>query len=214
MNVAFLLVGNKKRHVQLAAYMVRTLRKAMPDAQITQQTDLTTKQVAGVDRVVRLAWDGKFLMTYRLLHLSQIAEPTLVLDVDVVVQRDVSELDCVAGDVVLTTRPNGKNKNSELFETMPYNTGVMYVRNPAFFAECLVWCEQAEKKVQRWGGDQLAVAEIVKRGEFDVRTVSGDLYNFSPKRRRDKNTRRAAIVHYKGAERKRWMLDREKGRKG
>lgn len=204
MNIAFLLVG-RKRHARLASFMVSSLRKVMPDAQIIQQTDSVTKAIAGVDRVERLDWNGKQLMTYRLRHLSNLKEPTLVLDVDIVVQRDVSEIEQVEGDIVLTSRHAAKE---ELADAMPYNTGVMFVRNPTFFSDCWEWCKQASSEVQRWGGDQLAVAAVVKDGKFTVSTIPGRIYNFSPKRRGDKRLEQAAIVHYKGADRKRWMVAR------
>lgn len=208
MNVSFLLVG-KNEHTRLATLMVRSLRKAMPQAHITQQTDLTTARIAGVDRVERLRWNGIKLMTYRLKHLANLSEPTLVLDVDVLVQRDVSEIEQIPGDVVLTPREYKEGKKNKLFETMPYNTGVMFMRNPAFFTDCFEWCRQASREIQRWGGDQLAVAAVVNSGKFKVATMPCPIYNYSPRTQKDEVTPGAAIVHYKGLERKLWMMARK-----
>lgn len=210
MNVAFLLVG-KNGHAQLASLMVDSLRRVMPDSVITQQTDMVTDPIGGTDRVERLAWDGKLLMTYRLRHLANLREPTLVLDADVLVQQDVSEIEAIEGDVVLALRygyHRRRAKNAAIMQTMPYNTGVMFARNPAFFEDCLAWCERASRRIQKWGGDQLAVAAVASIGKYNVGTMPGRVFNFSPKRPDDKKLRRAAIVHYKGAERKEWMLDR------
>jgi hypothetical protein len=83
---------------------------------------------------------------------------------------------------------------------MPINCGVMFTRNPAFWAACLEWCAQHE--VTDWYADQLSVAAVHKR--WNTLRLHTDNFNYTPLKRHEDVSRRL-IVHYKG-DRKEWMV--------
>jgi len=197
--VAFLHVGEDLR---LPAVMAASAKRF--GYELVQMTDERTPEVPGADTVVRLAWDGERLMTYRLQHLAALAGPALVVDTDVVFVRDVGHVWERAFDVALTRRtgpafdPNGV----DLAEVMPYNTGVMFSRSQAFWQRCHELCSGFPPEVQRWYGDQYAVRFAAP--EFKVLELPTDPYNYSPGSPEEDVSQRY-VVHYKGS-RKAWML--------
>jgi hypothetical protein len=197
--VAFLHVGDDLR---LAAAMTASAKRFAYE--VVQMTDERTPAVPGADAVVRLAWDGERLMTYRLQHLAALAGPALIVDTDVLFVRDVRHVWERVFDVALTRRngpapdPNGV----DLAEVMPYNTGVMFSRSQAFWQRCHALCRGFPEEVQRWYGDQYAVRFAAP--EFSVLELPVDPYNYSPGSP-DEDVSQRYVVHYKGA-RKEWML--------
>lgn len=208
MNVGFLHVGDDAR---LAEIMVESVRRVMPGVGIVQMTDETTPAVLGVDMVIRRPYDGVHLMTYRLDHLAALHPADwLILDTDVVVQkcvRHVFDSMLVYDAVALTRRygtiigPGGVN----IVELMPYNTGVMFVRDIRFFARAAAACHSFPEHHQRWWGDQLAVKHVVDSGRSIVE-LPCDTYNYSPSSQ-DEDVSDKAVLHFKGP-RKPWMLTR------
>lgn len=199
MKVAFLQVGEDLRLATLMAASARRL-----GYELLQLTDQRTPSVPGVETVLRLPWNGERLMTYRLQHLAALAEPVLIVDTDVLFERDVSHVWDRPFDVALTRRtgpapdPNG----IDLAEVMPYNTGVMFSRSQAFWQRCHALCREFPEEVQRWYGDQYAVRFAAP--EFAVLELPVDPYNYSPAAPEEDVSQRY-IIHYKG-ERKGWML--------
>jgi len=203
MIVAFLHVGED---ATLPELMIESVRKAMPGVRLLQMTDNNTPWL--VDEVQVLPYDGERLMTYRLQHLAARDEQMLVLDTDVIVQRDLSDVFRKRFDVALTrrTRPlmyEGRN----LSQMMPYNTGVMFSRCRAFWQEAYQTCQSAPEDVQRWFGDQLCVRLAAETGHYKVLELPVDKYNYSP-RTADEDVSNRFVVHYKGPTRKDWMIDR------
>jgi len=199
MRVAFLHVGEDLR---LPAVMAASAKRF--GYELVQMTDERTAAVPGVDTVLRLAWDGERLMTYRLQHLAALGGQALIVDTDVVFMRDVRHVWEQVFDVALTRRagpaldPNGV----DLAEVMPYNTGVMFSRSQAFWQRCHELCLGFPPEVQRWYGDQYAV-RFAAPG-FEVLELAVDPYNYSPASREEDVSERY-VVHYKGP-RKEWML--------
>lgn len=203
--VAFLLVGEEQ--VPLATAAVHYVQKAMPRANIVQMTDSVTPAVA---EPLRMPWDGLHLMTYRLAHLAALpATDTLIIDTDVIVQRDISALFDEKFDVALTRRDKSIMwRGIDVGALMPYNTGVMLSRKPEFWEKCHAWCSKAQEEIQNWFGDQMAVKAVVSKPGFDVALLPCEEYNYTPGSVLEDVSDRA-IVHYKGAAgRKQWMLDR------
>lgn len=205
MVVTFLLVGNEQ--IPLAERMVASVRKAMPFVKIVQQTDDVTPAI--VDDVVRIPWDGMKLMTYRLQHLSAMpAGDTLILDTDVWVQQDVTNVfEDRNFDVALTKRDGSIMwRGIDIAKLMPYNTGVMFSRNPRFWQKAHAWCSKAQEEIQNWFGDQMAVKGVCD--QFNVLELPCEEFNYTPSSK-DEDVSNRAIVHYKGAAgRKQWMLER------
>lgn len=204
MLVAFLHVGED---TTLAEIMVRSVRKHMPDARLLQMTDENSPVIEGC-AVQVFPYDGVRLMTYRLRHLAARVEPMLVLDTDVVVQHDLSKVFLKKFDVALTKRTQPlMYEGQNITPMMPYNTGVMFSRCPAFWIECHRLCQGAPEKIQKWWGDQLCVKMEADSGRYKVLELPVDKYNYSPSKE-DEDVSNRFAVHYKGR-RKQWMINRE-----
>ena len=206
MNVGFLHVGTDPT---LAQIMVDSVKRQMPGVGIMQMTDEVTPAVAGVDIVKRMPYTDGRLMTYRLEHLAALPNGHwLILDTDVIVQRDVSWIiqTMYPAKVALTRRtgvilgPGGVN----IVELMPFNTGVMFAKDPEFFRRCAMHCRTLPDHQQRWWGDQLSVKYVVDSG-FHVAELSCDDFNYSPNSK-EEDVSEKALVHYKG-NRKEWLRE-------
>ena len=206
--VAFLYVG---RVSKLAQIMVASVRAAMPDARIVQMSDYATRQVTGVDEIIRKQWDQRLLMPFRLLHVKEFPPgDTIFLDADVVVQKDLSPLFQDDFDVALTFRDHtdpSLRGTPEAYELMPFNTGVMLSRpsGRAFWDEAHRLCLVMPDAHKAWFGDQLAIKEVAASTTLRVKQYPCALYNYSP-RLRDEDISEKFVIHYKGNDRKAWML--------
>jgi lipopolysaccharide biosynthesis glycosyltransferase len=195
--VGFLHVGQDD---SLARIMVESARAFGYD--LIHMTDEETPAIDGC-HVVRIPWDKTRLMTYRLHHLAELAEPNLcVLDTDIIIRRDLSDVWALDFDVALTRRGVTLDTNGQdVAVAMPYNSGVMFCREPAFWAEAHMVCAGFPDKFQTWYGDQLAIKQAVtgfELLELDVRS-----WNYSPRFEGD-YPEQARVLHFKG-KRKDWM---------
>ena len=208
--VAFLYVGRVSKLPQI---MVASVRAVMPGARIIQMSDYETRQVTGVDEIIRKHGNRKLLMPYRLLHVKEFPPgDTIFLDADVVLQKDISHLFQDEFDVALTFRDHtdpSLRKSPEAHELMPFNTGVMLSRASgwAFWAEAHRLCLGMPEAHKAWFGDQLAVKEVAAHTLLSVKQYPCALYNYSP-RLWDEDTSEKFVIHYKGESRKGWMQER------
>ncbi len=206
-SVCFLHVGADHA---IPSFMVASVKAAMPGAEVVQMTDQATSAVPGVDSVIRQDWDGKKLMIYRLAHLAALERTACVLvDTDVVVQRSLAPVFERAFDVALTVRHEPVrtlDKTKDLAPEMPYNTGVMFSREPRFWKAALERCRALPEKQHDWWGDQVSVKQVADTGQFNVLELPCEVYNYSPSTESEDVGERH-VVHYKGA-RKVWMKQR------
>jgi hypothetical protein len=188
----------------LPAMMVASVLKAMPDANIIQMTDSITPRIKGVNEVLRRAYDGVNLMTYRLEHLAALDGEWITLDTDVLVMKDLRTVFDKNFDVALTRRygsilsPDGQ----DIVESMPYNTGVMFSRNKQFWENAYKTLLGMPESAHRWWGDQLSVRLAAEGNRFNVLELNCDTYNYTPKD--DKDRKDVFVYHFKG-NRKEWM---------
>lgn len=207
-NVAFVHVGTASL---IPRIMVRSVKRAMPGARVVHLTDAETRAIDEADATVRRAYDGTFLMTYRLAHLAALPPAdTVFLDTDCVVQRDLSGLFTEEFDIALTRRENiGTDPlGTDVADAMPYNTGVMLSKGSgwAFWHNARDYCEQLPDSHRRWWGDQLAVKAIAEIAPLRIMQLPCQFYNYSPGSA-DEDVSDKYVVHYKGR-RKPWMIHR------
>ena len=199
----FVLIG-----VQPWAHLMVQSVKSVLKCPVIQLSDLKTPQVAGTDEVVRLPMKIP-LMLYRLKHLAQCPYSKWVtFDTDIIVKRDLDDVWDRSFDVCLTQRMEGKcldPNGVDIAPRMPFNTGVMLSREPQFWREAQAWLRLQPTTYLHWWGDQLAVAEIAGRDTYHVLNLPGKEFNWSPTTKEETST--ARVVHYKGQNRKAWMLD-------
>lgn len=199
-------VSSPLMYRELAKRMVRSVKAVMPGLEIVQMTDMRTPALPGVDDVVAMSTTGLEFAPFRLKHLSIFDGEAIFLDTDIIVRRDLREAFIESFDIGLTKRDYpifGKQTGKNLTESMPYNTGVMFSREPKFFHEAFEYSQGLTTEEQQWFGDQLAIAHIA-RGKYMVKDFNCELWNRVPVRADDLGE--AYAVHYKGEKRKAWML--------
>ena len=203
MRVAFL---HAKQSPRYANWMVGAVREHMPGVEILHLTDAGTPAIEGCT-VVRREWEHDNPMIFRMEHLAALEGEVLVLDTDVVVQRDLSPVFGLDFDMALTWRdgPIMDGKGVDITRAMPINCGVMFQRNSRFWRECLRWCVG---KDPGWYADQLAVAQTIWR--FDVLRLHCENFNHKP-RSADEDVSGRWAVHYKGNARR--LMDARFARK-
>lgn len=209
MRVGFFTVFRKDPvHYVLGEILVRSIREAMPGVEVVQFTDETSPPVFGVDRLVRKP-HGKMLQR-RMEHYAEATGDWLLLDTDIIVRQDICDVFATQGpfDVALADREWSLVKDHWKYSTeMPFNTGVVFSANPAFYARALaVWMAYPSEKQGNWWSEQWAVAEAAATGEFVVKVLPGMIYN-RPPATREEDLSDAAILHYKGPIRKMWMRE-------
>jgi hypothetical protein len=207
MKVGFFTVFRQDpQHYVHAELLTRSVRAAMPGIEVVQLTDETSPPVLGVDAVLRKP-NGPMLER-RLEHYASLDGPWLLLDTDVLVQTDVRAIFNHNFDVAMADR-NWPHipPTPELTAEMPFNTGVVFSRSKAFWAEALnVWRGFTEEQRRDWLSEQRAVAKTVASALFRIGVLPGMTFNYPPVSATDPGMEGAAILHFKGP-RKPWMAE-------
>jgi hypothetical protein len=196
-----------------ARALVKSIRTVMPRTPVVQLTDDSSPEVVGVDDVKRFKSEPMARM--RMRHHGSLTGEWLFVDADVLIQRDVRDVFNAEFDLAVTNRDWPHVKPAAGFtEAMPYNMGVVFSRNPQFWGEAYAQLRELPKPAQRWMGDQEVFGDLIATRRYNVKMLSGTVYNYPPAVRGEETayTRaleaEAAIVHFKGARRKPIMLSR------
>lgn len=189
-----------------APLMVKSVRRHMGEYRIVQLTDFDSPAMEGADEVIRRYRDPDLpIFAFRTEHFANCPYTEwLALDADVLVMRGVEDVWERKFDVALTTRRKGAcwdTNGTNIARSMPFNTGVIFSRNPQFWHKCLGRMKYEEKLY----ADQLAVAAVAESLEFHVLVLPGDEFNWTPYAQDEES--QARIWHYKG-KRKDWMMQR------
>lgn len=215
MNVGFYLIDTRTLDSMCgyacARAMTRSVRKAMPGVPVVHFTDEESPAVDGVDDVRRLPPEP--MARLRMRHHAQVEGDWLFVDTDVLIQQDVRPVFDDPFDIAVTTRDWGHVQLAERFaDRMPYNMGVVFSRSSTFWRAVLERVARMEKSYQRWMGDQEAFNHLIRLKLCNVAKLSGTIYNFppdlDPSPESLKQEREAAILHFKGPQRKPLMLRR------
>lgn len=226
MRVGFFTCFRKDpQHYVLAELLIRSIRKTMPGVEVVQFTDDRSPAVLGVDSVRRKP-HGQMLEV-RLQHYAEAEGDWLLVDTDVLIQRDVRAVfdgpDTVTGrGVALTLDPamanweiaiadrNWPHAKDDLGDQgMPYNTGVVFSRSAAFWRDVLTVWQALPPNERDWLSEQRAVAKVIDSDRWNVLILPGLVFNFPPDR--ENPGADAAILHFKGP-RKALMLERHRQR--
>lgn len=194
-------------HVDLAAQLIRSVRRTMPDAEIVHFTDEVTRAIVGVDRVLRLG-GGPVALACVDAYAAAGPGDWLFVDTDVVVRQDVRDVWAQAFDIAVADRAGTMKPHepgSKFMALHPYNKGAVFSRSPAFWRAAAARLRTMPDYRQRWMGDQLAMNEEIASGQWSV-AVLPNRYNYPP-RTPEEDVSDKAIVHFKGS-RKKWVLGR------
>jgi len=178
---------------ELGNMCVASVRHHHPDAEIVHISDRYSPALEGVDAVWRRPWDRHLnepIMGFRLRCLEELLddEPTVLLDSDVLVHRNVDSVFALDFDVALTRRRKGK-------EHIPFNAGVMFSRCAAFF-------DELAKESMAFDHRDFMVIEhtlprMVATGHWSILELPDSEWNCSEVSERG-FPEEARIVHYKG----------------
>lgn len=187
------------KYVPTAKALISSVRRVMPDVEIFQLTDGKTRGYPGVG-VIRLDDDVPMAIRRMLLHAS-LPGDWLFVDTDVVIQKDVRHVFEDDFDIAVTDRVGSAWENSPDVVGMPYNMGVTFSRNPAFWAAAAEKLKTLPAKLQQWEGDQRVVCSLTK--DWNTKVLPGLIYNHTPYTPEEDRSH-AAILHFKG-HRKVWL---------
>ena len=196
-------------HNVLADMLIRSCRRVMPDIELVQLTDNTSPAIYGMDTVRRRTHAHTAML--RVEHYIECDGEWAFLDTDILVRRDLRTVfddpfDVAIADRVGCSTPT-EGEDYPLYQAMPYNSGVVFSRCPDFWRAVLHYMETVPPAKKDWMGDQYAVNAVVAEGRFTVKIVPGRAYNCPPLHRLD-SCDGAALVHYKGPQRKDWMFEK------
>lgn len=192
-------------HYVFGRHMIQSVRKVMPDVEITQLTDMTSAPVYGVDSIRRLPREPLCVSTAR--HYSLCEGDWLLIDTDIIVQKDVRHVfDGATWDFALTDRIGTTVPGESLFPWCgKFNIGVVFQRNGKEFWSAVVnGLLKAPKDHRYWMGNQIVASELLEKGQWNYTLLPGLEFNYPPKTSHD-NPSHASIVHYKGPTRKKWL---------
>lgn len=199
MIVAFMHIVDDKKFKytkndhRIVPFMVESVKRTMPNVDIVHLTDEATESIPGTITYRRpFTHDNPTL--FRMQQLKDLDGEVLILDTDIVVQKDMRHVFAFDFDVALTWRSDKiiDVNGVDLTKLMPYNTGVVFSRSRKFWEECVEW---ASDKEAGWYTDQGAVAVISHN--FNVLKLHCDNFNYAPFRKDEDLSSRYA-VHYKG----------------
>jgi hypothetical protein len=228
MRFVFLSVGLDSFYPKL---LVNSIRRVMPDAEIIQCSDPKTPKIERVDQLRIFDEDTGNLMKFRLSAFSQIGlnEPAIYLDTDMLVLKEchLNEI-LTVNDVILCQRSFEKEnlfntkpfllndliikkfeyneyENLSIFDVFPYIACFNLVKNYAFWDACYKELLKLDEKYHFWYGDQESIKRVISTGKFLYRTLPEYFVACLPEHV-DFN-KPPALIHFKGAHRKKMMLD-------
>lgn len=219
MQIAFFCVYRKDpQPYVLADLMIASARRVMPGIGITQLTDELSPPVRGVDEVRRLPHGP--MLERRLEHYAGcLDDDWLLVDTDVEFRADVRDVfPPTPFDLALADRhwpavgdlaaiPQG----DDVMHTMPFNTGVCFSRNPQFWADVLAMWRNYPTDKRDWMSEQRAVYDVIRTGQYLLRILPGQQYNYPPRTPADPCAD-AKIIHHKGPRKQWWVLNAERAR--
>jgi hypothetical protein len=205
--------GADVTNLVLADRLIRSVRATMPGVEVWQLSDGQSPAIDGTDGILRLPSAPLALLT--AVHYAQRDGEWLLVDTDVIVQRDVRAVfDDQSFDVAVASRSGTlvanelepSHESAKFMERMPHNIGVVFSRCPAFWHEVAQRVAKQNAQAQAWMANQQQACDLIREGKYRSKVLDPG-FNWSP-RTSDEDVSGHAIVHYKGPVRKPWMLAR------
>jgi len=206
-NVGFYLTSGDAPGYVYADALVRSVRAVMPGVPVHQFTDMTSPSVWGIDATHRLPAGP--LSMLRSAHYASVEGEWLFLDTDCIVQRDVRDVFDESFDVAVTDRnwPHVPPLDESFTASMPFCAGVVFSRSPRFWEGVNRIVSLMPEKDQNWFGDQRAMCRLLATGSYAFKILDGSVYQYPPESD-PFDAYSPVIVHYKGLERKKYLMSR------
>lgn len=201
-------------------FFVQSIQHSNPEARLIQVTDARTDQIDGVDEIYRYDSDASKLMTFRLEAFTKLGlqDPAIYLDTDMLVLSELSAEEILGSvDVACCERSFGRNaiintafrgmnlweyRNKTLGEVYPILAAFTVSRNFEFWASCYDRLLNLDKKFFLWYGDQEAIRDVAKSGQYKLGYVPEAKFACLPEHMQGLDP---YVLHFKGSQRKAWM---------
>ena len=192
---------NKDISDHLMNRAVAAVRKSMPYAEIWHLRGERVPKHTGVDK------DILFVPFQRIHHQAMMPPgPTLFLDIDVWVQKDIYEVFYDKPDAAVCVRTQYDYKRPETWGFPPYNAGVIFSTSQKF------WLKFAEHHAEEnFPWNDATTCRFIEKAEamgLYIKKLPGAIYNYTP-HEPDEDLSGKSIIHYKGEAKKYWMKHRE-----
>jgi len=194
MKIVFFHVGPD---ITTPTLMVESARRFSDE--VVMLTDQVTPEVSGCSEVHRYAGNTEELMLFRMQAYATYNRPGMYVDTDVLIQRDPSPVMTLDFDIAVTERtgPVQSPDGRDITKQMPFNTGVIFCKHPAFFSAMRDSIARMDRDFRVWWGDQIALAVLVP--QLACVKLPTAFYNrtFSPKKPPEQFAS-AWVLHFKG----------------
>lgn len=198
-----------------------SIKKFNPDSKIYFITDFSTKDIDGVDEIVRFDLDKDNMMTSRLEAFAnlELNKPAIYIDTDVLVVRPIPIELFMEKDIFLCNRTfsrdafiNTSFKNMNLSEYKGKTFGEIYpflacftfTKNYEFWSECYKTLLNLDEKFHFWYGDQEALRVVFEKKKFNIGLLNESVVCTLPEYSQPKDG--SYSIHFKGPSRKNLML--------
>jgi hypothetical protein len=172
-------------------------------------TDEVTEGLPGC-KVFRHTKGRTPFILWRARAYAAFGKPAAYLDTDIIVRHDLSPIMDLDFDIALTkTKAVVKDPlGANITEIMPYNGGVMFIKNQQFLQDVADSIEKMAEDKQKWYGDQIALKSVSPK--YNMIELPNSIYNYKPKRAdvESKTLPESAwVIHFKGELLKQFMSD-------
>lgn len=217
LNFVFFHIGD----ITQPQLLTHSIKKFNPDSKIYFITDFSTKDIQGVDEVVRFDLDKDNLMTSRLEAFAnlELYKPAIYIDTDVLVVRPIPAKLFAEKEVFLCNRTfirdtffptSYKNidfseyKGKTFGEIYPFLACFTYTKSFEFWSECYKTLLNLDKKFHFWFGDQEALRIVNEKKLFNIGLLDEKIVCNLPEYSRPGDG--SYSIHFKGLSRKNLML--------
>ena len=178
---------------------IGSIRIHMPDAIITQLSDVDSAEVKGVDKIIR--YPRTFGSTQQTVHydgfkyLSELdIESILLTDTDMLYNANVEHLFEGDFEVAACRRGGGSGLTRRSVNiNFPYPS-IIVSKNPQFWKDCST--EMFNLHRRRWTDNMWAVGEVIRSGKYKFKHLDGYIYNRMPVHEEDFDSN-AKVFHFK-----------------
>jgi hypothetical protein len=202
--------------------LVESIRRANPDAEIIQCTDVSTDAIPGVTNLQRFDGNAENLMIFRLSAFARLnlRHPAIYMDTDMLVLSRLDPAALLSNESVLLCERtfdrnlphSGKQRGVEfpehrgraLGEVYPYLACFTVTRTADFWHQLLAIIESLDPRFHRWYGDQEAMRIWVDRASESSRSFLFES-EFACLPERTEHLDSARVLHFKGSSRKSLM---------
>jgi hypothetical protein len=194
----------------LAEGLCQNVRQVMPGVEIVHVSDKDTAPLEGPHKRLEVARDVPLMTWHMRCHeqAQALGGEILFTEPDVRFRADVLDVFDDDFDIAVTEREVDSTWDVEgqklmLSDIAPYTLGTTFSRSAPFWGEVTAHCATLRMKEQNWIGDMLSLYAVMQTGRYNVKVLSGPIYNHIPCSRDDACP--VKVLHYKGM-RKEWLF--------